>query len=117
MSKKAPLYELCYWRSGDKGDISNIGLMAYDEKNYEILKKQVTPQRIKEYFKGWVKGKVDMYEMPNLLSLEFVLYQGLGGGATRTLRFDQTGKGMGNALVTMEIEVPDDWKPLREKPF
>jgi len=104
MAKKVRLSELALARSGDKGDISDIGLMAFNEKNYEIIKKQVTPQRVKEHFKDWVKGNVEIYEMPNVLSLEIVMHQALGGGATKTLRFDQTGKAMGNALLFMEVE-------------
>ena len=104
MAKKVKLSELALARSGDKGDISDIGLMAFNEKNYEIIKKQVTPQRVKEHFKDWVKGNVEIYEMPNILSLEIVMHQALGGGATKTLRFDQTGKAMGNALLFMELE-------------
>jgi hypothetical protein len=104
MAKKVRLSELALARSGDKGDISDIGLMAFNEKTYEIIKKQVTPQRVKEHFKDWVKGNVEIYEMPNILSLEIVMHQALGGGATKTLRFDQTGKAMGNALLFMEVE-------------
>jgi hypothetical protein len=104
MAKKVRLSELALARSGDKGDISDIGLMAVNEKTYEIIKKQVTPQRVKEHFKDWVKGDVEIYEMPNILSLEIVMHQALGGGATKTLRFDQTGKAMGNALLFMEVE-------------
>ena len=104
MAKKVKLSELALARSGDKGDISDIGLMAFNEKNYEIIKKQVTPQRVKEHFKDWVKGNVEIYEMPNILSIEIVMHQALGGGATKTLRFDQTGKAMGNALLFMELE-------------
>jgi hypothetical protein len=104
MAKKVRLSEFALARSGDKGDISDIGLMAFNEKNYEIIKKQVTPQRVKEHFKDWVKGNVEIYEMPNILSLEIVMHQALGGGATKTLRFDQTGKAMGNALLFMEVE-------------
>ena len=104
MAKKVRLSELALARSGDKGDISDIGLMAFNEKTYEILKKQVTPQLVKEHFKDWVKGDVEIYEMRNILSLEIVMHQALGGGATKTLRFDQTGKAMGNALLFMEVE-------------
>jgi hypothetical protein len=104
MAKKVRLSELALARSGDKGDISDIGLMAFNQKNYEIIKNQVTPQRVKEHFKDWVKGDVKIYEMPNILSLEIVMHQALGGGATKTLRFDQTGKAMGNALLFMEVE-------------
>jgi len=105
--KRIKLIDICYYRSGDKGDISNIGLMAKTEKAYEIIKKEVTPERIKAHFKGWVKGDVIIYPMDNLQSLEIMLYKALGGGATKTLRIDQTGKAMGNALVKMEIEVDE----------
>ena len=105
--KKIKLSDICYYRSGDKGDISNIGLMAKDEKAYKIIKKEVTPERIKAHFKDWVKGDVIIYPMDNLQSLEIMLYKALGGGATKTLRIDQTGKAMGNALSKMEIEVDE----------
>jgi hypothetical protein len=105
--KRIKLIDICYYRSGDKGDISNIGLMAKTEKAYEIIKREVTPERIKSHFKGWVKGDVIIYPMDNLQSLEIMLYKALGGGATKTLRIDQTGKAMGNALVKMEIEVDE----------
>lgn len=107
--KKVRLNELCYGRSGDKGDISNIGLMAYTDEDYETIKKQVTPERVKAHFKDWAKGEVTVYPMPNLNALEIVLKQGLGGGATKSLRTDQTGKAMNNALRMMEVEVPDDF--------
>jgi hypothetical protein len=109
--KKIKLIDICYYRSGDKGDISNIGLMAKDEKAYNIIKKEVTPERIKAHFKDWVKGDVIIYPMDNLQSLEIMMYHALGGGATKTLRIDQTGKAMGNALVKMEIEVDEDVLP------
>jgi hypothetical protein len=105
--KKITLRDICYYRSGDKGDISNIGLMAKNDKAYKIIKKEVTPERIKAHFKDWVKGDVIIYPMDNLQSLEIMLYKALGGGATKTLRIDQTGKAMGNALSRMEIEVDE----------
>jgi len=108
MPRKVRLSELAYARSGDKGDISNIGLMAFNEENFKIIKKQVTPQRIKEHFKDWVKGDVTIYEVPHMNSLEIVMRGALGGGATKTLRIDQTGKSMGNALLWMEIELNGD---------
>jgi len=105
--KKIKLSEICYYRSGDKGDISNIGLMAKTDKAYEIIKREVTPERIKAHFKDWVKGDVIIYPMDNLQSLEIMMYGALGGGATKTLRIDQTGKAMGNGLSKMEVEVDE----------
>lgn len=107
MSRKIRLSQIAFARSGDKGDISNIGLMAKTPKDYEIIKKKVTPEAIKAHFKDWVKGKVVVQEVPNMNALEIVMYEALGGGATKTLRIDQTGKSMGNGLLWMEIEVDE----------
>lgn len=97
------LRELAYARSGDKGDVCNIGLLAFNRENYELISKYVTPERVKEHFGDMVKGAIEIYEMPNIDALEIVLRNALDGGATRTLRFDQTGKAMGTALLRMEI--------------
>ncbi len=110
--KKVQLKELAYARSGDKGDVSDIGIMAKTKNIYDFLAKAITPERVKECFKGIIKGDVEIYPMPNIDSLEIVLRQALGGGATCTLRFDQTGKSMGQALLRLEVEV--DEKLLKE---
>lgn len=86
MKPKVYLKELAFARSGDKGDISNIGLMAKNAESYQVIKKEVTPERVKKYFKGMVKGDVKIYPMDNLNALEIVLHNALGGGATRTLQ-------------------------------
>jgi len=101
---KVQLIDIAYSRSGDKGDVSNIGLIAKDEKAWNLIEKYVTPERIKAHFGGMVQGEVKVFPMPNIMALEIVLYKGLGGGATRTLRYDVTGKAMGTALLRMEIE-------------
>lgn len=111
MSKKILIKELAYVRSGDKGDISNVGIMAFNDTNYEILKKQVTPERVKAHYKELVKGDVKIYEMPNINSLQVVMYKALGGGATCTLRFDETGKAMCLGILFMQVEVPDSFNP------
>ncbi len=102
------LRELAYARSGDKGDVCNIGLLAFDEKAYELIRREVTPERIKAHFGDMVKGAVEIYPLPKVHALEIVLRNALGGGATRTLLFDQTGKSMSTALLRMEIPVPDE---------
>lgn len=99
------LRELAYVRSGDKGDICNIGLLALSAENYEVIRREVTPERVKAFFGEMVKGPVNIYELPNIHALEIVLHNALDGGATRTLRFDQTGKAMGTALLRMEVAV------------
>ena len=104
---KVLLKDLAFARSGDKGDVSNIGIMAKSSSIYDFLIKAITPEKIKKLFKEIVKGDVEIYPMPNLESLEIVLRQSLGGGATCTLRFDQTGKSMCSALQRMELEVDE----------
>jgi hypothetical protein len=116
--KKIKLQDICWYRSGDKGDISNIGLMAKTQKGYEVIKKEVTPARIKAHFKDWVKGDVVIWPMDNFCALEIVMYGALGGGATKTLRVDQTGKAMCVGLSRMEIEVDaKDIKALTGPPY
>lgn len=110
-TKNMQLSDICWYRSGDKGDTSNIGLMAKDQRGYDIIKAAVTPERIKDHFKDWVKGSVTIYEVPNIMALEIVLREGLGGGATKSLRVDQTGKAMCVALGYMKIPVPEDYFP------
>lgn len=101
------LVDLCYGRSGDKGDTSNVGLLAFDEAAYRVLVEQVTAERVKEYMGDMVRGDVEVYPMPNIRALNVVMHRALGGGATTTLRFDQTGKSMATVLLRMTVEVPD----------
>ena len=96
------LYELAHSRTGDKGNISNVSLIAYDPADYEMLKEKVTPERVKEHFKGMVKGDVVRYELPNIYALNFVMQAALGGGVTRSLSVDMHGKGFSSYLLDME---------------
>jgi hypothetical protein len=97
----------CGYRSGDKGDISDIALFADDTEVYELIRGAVTAERVKAHFAGLVHGSVERYEAPNVLALNFVLRDALGGGAPRSLRADNLGKTLGGALVRLEIEVPE----------
>ena len=107
MARQVQLRDLAYARSGDKGDIVNIGVMAKDEKSYALLKRHLTPEVLKAHFAGIVKGDIVRYEVDNLNSLEFVMRNALGGGATRTLMMDQTGKAYGPNLLRLVLEVSD----------
>lgn len=99
------LRELCYARSGDKGDVCNIGVLAKDARCYELLRSGLTVERIRAHFGDMVRGAIEIYQMPNIEALNIVMRQALGGGASRTLRLDQTGKAMGQALLRLEIPV------------
>ena len=97
------LWDIAHSRTGDKGNISNISLIAYDSKDYELLKDRVTAERVKEHFRGVVKGDVVRYELPNIYALNFVMQAALGGGVTRSLSLDMHGKALSSYLLNMEI--------------
>jgi len=99
------LRELAHSRSGDKGDILNISLILYDEKDYELLKEKVTVERVKEFFGDLVKGEVKRYEVEGIKAFNFVLYEALDGGVTQSLRLDKHGKTLSFLLLDMEIDV------------
>jgi hypothetical protein len=96
--------ELAHGRSGDKGDVCNVGLIAYDERGYEIVRREVTAERVREHFADLVKGAVTRYEMPNIHALNYVCRGALNGGGTLSLRSDHLGKVMYAWLLRMEIE-------------
>jgi hypothetical protein len=95
--------DVAYARSGDKGDVVNVGVLAFDDAAYERLKRTLTPDRIKSHFGEWVKGEVDVFPMPNLNGFNLLLHNALGGGATKTLRYDVTGKAFSTAVLRMEL--------------
>jgi hypothetical protein len=102
------LRDLCGTRAGDKGDIANVALFAYDGAAYEAIRREVTAERVKDHFGSLVLGRVDRYEAPNLLALNFVMHGALGGGGPRSLRSDNLGKTLGGALLRMHVDVPEE---------
>lgn len=102
---KKPLSAIAHTRSGDKGDMSNIGVIALKPEYYAAIVREVTPERVKEFFGGLVKGKVERFELPNLGAVNLLLHEALGGGGTVSLRVDAQGKTYGAALLRMEVEV------------
>jgi len=105
---KIQLVQIAHARSGDKGDTANIGLIALKPEYYEILKKEVTPEKVKEHFKGICEGKVERFELPNIGALNFLLHNSLGGGGTMTLKHDAQGKTLSTALLRMEIDIDEN---------
>ena len=105
--KKIKLIDIAHGRSGDKGDAANIGIIAYDDKGYEIIKKHLTAEKVKEHFTGICKGKVDRYELPYIRALNFMLHNTLGGGGTVSLKHDAQGKTLAAALLRMELDISD----------
>jgi hypothetical protein len=103
---KRPLSDLAYARSGDKGDGSNVGLIAKTPELYEFLVREVTEERVKRHFAQICRGPVERFLAPNLHALNFLLHDSLGGGGSASLKTDAQGKTHGLALLLMEVEVP-----------
>lgn len=101
------LRDLCATRAGDKGDIANVAIFAYDDDAYAAIRDAVTAGRVKEHFGWMVTGDVVRYEAPNVWGLNFVMQGALGGGGPRSLRSDNLGKTLGGALLRLEVDVPD----------
>lgn len=102
---KLKLLDIAHGRSGDKGDAANIGIIAYNDKGFEIIKKVLTPEKVKKHFEGICYGDIERFELPNLRALNFLLHNTLGGGGTVSLKHDAQGKTLAAALLRMEIEI------------
>ncbi len=111
--KRVPLYAMAHARSGDKGDGSNVGVVAYDDRGYALLKDWLTPERVKAHFGEIVRGRVERHDIPNLRGLNFILHDSLGGGGSASLKTDAQGKTHGMAMLRMIVDVPDDYDPPR----
>ncbi|HPF70061.1 MAG TPA: DUF1446 domain-containing protein [Candidatus Krumholzibacteria bacterium] len=103
---RVPLRRLCYARSGDKGDTSNIGVLARSPRIYAWLLGYLTAAKVKRFFGDKVAGQVTRHELDNLEGLNFLLEGALGGGGTSSLLVDPQGKTMSQALLQMEVTVP-----------
>ena len=99
------LRELAHARTGDKGDTSQISVIAYDPGDFAYLAEHVTAARVRAHFSGLVRGEVKRYELPGLSALNFVMERALAGGVTRSLSLDAHGKCLGSVLL--ELEIPD----------
>ncbi len=97
------LREIAHSRTGDKGNISNVSLIAFKEEDYRLIEEKVTAELVKEWFKDIVDGEVVRYQLPKLGALNFVMDKALGGGVTRSLALDKHGKSLSAALLEMEI--------------
>jgi len=97
------LKEIAHARTGDKGNMSNIAVIPYDEKDYPMLKEVLTEIKVEEFFSEICLGGVKRYELDNICAFNFVMEQSLGGGVTRSLAVDKHGKSLGMALLEMEI--------------
>jgi hypothetical protein len=105
---KVKLERVALARSGDKGDASNVGLIGLSPEIFALLRRQATAERVKEHFRDVCRGRVERFEVPNLLAFNFLLHDSLGGGGTESLKTDAQGKTHAQGLLQMVIEVPED---------
>lgn len=98
------LYELAYGRSGDKGNIANVSVIARSPEAYAEIKAKVTAERVRKHLGPLVQGRVERYDLDNIEALNFVLHDALDGGATRSLRLDGLGKSLAGAVLYMPVD-------------
>jgi len=108
---EVPLIAVAHGRSGDKGDISNIGIIARKPEYLPLLRAQLTPAAVRSYLAHLVKGEVRRYELPGIHAFNFVLREALDGGGMASMRVDPLGKGMAQILLDMPVKVPRAWLP------
>lgn len=103
-----PLQELAHARAGDKGNTSSISVWVYDPGDYELVKEQLTAERLKAAFPRLIRGPVERYCLDNLHGLNFVLHDALEGGVNTSLNLDSHGKSWSSLLLGLMIEVPSN---------
>jgi hypothetical protein len=111
LTTHARLIDLCWARSGDKGDSANVGLIARDPALLPVLRRELTAERVKAYFGHLCDGDVTRFDLPGFNAMNFLLTKALGGGGAASLRNDPLAKGFAQMLLDMEIEVPSALAP------
>ncbi len=114
---KIMLQHAAHCRSGDKGNTSNISVIAYEPEFYPLLKAQLTSEKFKAHYAGVVTGKVTRYEVDGLHALNFVAEGALGGGVSRNLCLDNYGKSLSARVLSFELDIPDSLKPRLRGPI
>lgn len=109
------LLKIAHGRSGDKGNGSNVGIIARHPKIYPFLKEELTSDVVKDHMKNVCKGKVERFELPNIGALNFILHESLGGGGTVSLKLDAQGKTHASQVLRMDIDVPEELLKLVEE--
>jgi hypothetical protein len=99
------VYDLGHGRAGDKGDTSNVSVVAYNDRAWDILQRELTTERVMAAFAHIAKGPVKRYELPKLRALNFVIEGALGGGVTRSLGQDMHGKSLSTLILTIDLPV------------
>jgi hypothetical protein len=98
------LRQIAHSRTGDKGNVVNVSVIAFDERDFPLIERAVTATRVREHFEGIVQGEVERYALPHLGALNFVMRRPPGDSVTRTLALDPHGKSLSSALLDLEID-------------
>jgi len=112
VSEMIRLGDIAHGRSGDKGDHANVAIIAYADSGYAWLRDYLTADRVRVYFSPLGPSKVERFLAPNLLAVNFLLYNVLAGGASKSLRLDTQGKTLALALLEMAIERPENYADM-----
>ncbi len=105
------LREFAYSRSGDKGDIVNLCVFVYDDENWDVLRRKLTVEKVRDKFGGLVEGEITRYELPGTKGLNFVMTEALGGGVSMSLRTDPHGKSYQSLILEIDIDADEEIKP------
>lgn len=108
-----PLSTIAHGRSGDKGNHSNIAIIAYNDVGFEWLREHLTADLVSEYFASLKPSRVERFEAANVLGLNFLLHDALAGGGSQSLRIDTQGKTYALALLRMMVDTGDNSKMVR----
>lgn len=100
------LGQIAHARSGDKGNHANIGVVAYSRAGFEWLRSELTVERVMKFFDRLGTTSIERFELPRVRALNFLLYNALGGGASRSLRIDSQGKLLGTAILELPLPAP-----------
>src|SRR4051794_22034769 len=110
---RVPLSAIAHGRSGDKGNHANVAVIAYTDAGFAWLKANLTTEVVAAYFAPVGPSRVERFEAANVRGLNFLLYDSLGGGASRSLRSDTQGKAFATALLQMPVDLPDDYQSMQ----
>ncbi|WP_420620008.1 AtuA-related protein [Candidatus Poriferisocius sp.] len=105
------LREFAYSRSGDKGDIVNLCVFVYNDDNWDVLRRELTVEKVRDIFGSLVNGEITRYELPGTKGLNFVMTEALGGGVSMSLRTDPHGKSYQSLILEIDIDADEEIKP------
>ncbi|MES2363209.1 MAG: acyclic terpene utilization AtuA family protein [Pseudomonadota bacterium] len=105
-TRTVPLLRVAHGRSGDKGDMANIGIIARSDALYPVLQQELTTDKVRDYLAHVAKGEVSRYSLPGFNALNFTLENALGGGGVASLRYDPQGKALAQMLLDIPVNIP-----------